>query len=290
MTSLYRFFSCSEFSKGTSLNRDIDALASSYLWFSRVCDFNDPFEGLYIEQLEFRRPEDIADSELEVLLLAASKRKGGAVQKLKPEHDISKLQPVEVFQQKVKVSRSIESSLTETLSDIKIKSCICCFNKDWKSNKVLENKLMWSHYANGLRGMAIEFDGEALDLSLEELNNEDIQGGEVDYSGLTGVDAIELMVEYASLREGGISKVLLKKCSEWKYEQEHRLVALSNKLFYSPSSIRSITVGQRMECISRGELLRVLKELGLIEKLQVAVIDKKTFNINIQRYHSSLFN
>ena len=289
MTSLYRFFSCSELNKGTNGNRDIDALARSYLWFSKVDDFNDPFEGLYIEQLEFRSPEDITNNELETLLLAAAERKGGVVQKLRPEYDISKLQPVEVFHQKVRFSASIKSSLTETLSDIKSKSCICCFNKDWEGKKVLENKLMWSHYADGLRGMAIEFDGESLDSSIEELNDEEIQGGEVDYSGLSGVDAIELMTEYASLREGGISKVLLKKCSEWKYEQEHRLVALDNMLFYSPFSIKSITIGQRMEYINRVELLTALRGLGLTKKLQVAVIDKKTFNIQIKRYHKSLF-
>ncbi|MGL6260810.1 hypothetical protein [Vibrio sp. WXL210] len=41
MDSIYRYYGYRDF--------DLDSLANSYLWFSRIDDFNDPFEGLYID-------------------------------------------------------------------------------------------------------------------------------------------------------------------------------------------------------------------------------------------------
>ena len=41
--SLFKFFGYRDF--------DLDALANSYLWFSNVKDFNDPFEGSDLDLL-----------------------------------------------------------------------------------------------------------------------------------------------------------------------------------------------------------------------------------------------
>ena len=53
---IYKFYGYRDF--------DLDAFAGSYLWFSKVEDFNDPFEGLYREQIKFRKPEEITDQDV----------------------------------------------------------------------------------------------------------------------------------------------------------------------------------------------------------------------------------
>lgn len=290
MTSLYRFFSCSELKPETDLNRDIDALATSYLWFSRVEDFNDPFEGLYIEQLSFRDAKDMTDDELQVILVAKAKQNEDNLLEPGSDYNHSNWSKEESYCKKFEFCQSLESLLVCDLKRIKEDRHICCFNKNRAEDKVLVSKLMWSHYANGLRGMVIEFDGDALEASLEKLNDEPIEGGDIDYTGLDNFDAIELFVEGMKTGAGGVGKVLLRKSNEWEYEQEHRLVAHKNKLYYEPLSIRSIVLGQKMDSHTRDELISVAEKRGIKNKFQVAVINKKNFAIEVKDYDSSLFS
>jgi hypothetical protein len=285
MTSLYRFFSCKDAHPENHTNRDIDALATSYLWFSKVADFNDPFEGLYGEQLTYRDARDITDDEAQTIMLGEAMGKGQTLLELDSKYIIANLTPVEIYLQKVRICSAIQTSLARFLKDATENHRVCCFNRNFGEKNALENKLMWSHYADGLRGMVIEFDDAQLDASLEGMNGERTQGGIIDYSGFNSLDAVELMVEYARSRQGGIAKVLLRKCKEWEYEQEHRVVSLQNKMYYNPNSIKSITIGQRMQCSTRGELITVAHRLGLMDRLQVATINKKTFSIKVESFN-----
>ena len=68
MNSIYKFCGYRDF--------DLDALAGSYLWFSKVSDFNDPFEGLYLEQMKFRTADNLSDKEAVLLFKSSILHKG----------------------------------------------------------------------------------------------------------------------------------------------------------------------------------------------------------------------
>lgn len=287
MGNFYRFFSCKEEQGGGY--RDINALKDSYLWFSSTHDFNDPFEGLYTEQLTFRQAKDISDDEVKQMLFHVTVSNGKDAISNNSCNNTSDRDPVWLFYQKSSIAESCKSSVEDMLKLIKDTAKVCCFNRDWGETKAFHNKLMWSHYANGLRGMCLEFDSTQLDSSLESLNNSEIQGGVVNYSGLTKLDALKLMLDYAKNKNHGVASVLLQKCKEWEYEQEHRLVSTKNQMMYNKESIKTIFIGQKMNKNRRKQLIKTVNQLGLTDKLKVATIDRESFNIKIESYNEALF-
>jgi len=152
---------------------------------------------------------------------------------------------------------------------------------------------MWGHYGNGLRGMILEFDADNLVTSLNEKNNQKLQYGEMDYSGLTTEDPLVLLSNSrpSSSSDNNISSILRKKCKEWEYEKELRFMSeKTQKMSYSHDCIKSITIGQRMSKPNRKELLKVVDSLGLTSKCQVAIVCKETFNIRIEPYDERFFS
>jgi len=256
-----------------NITRDISALKEGYLWFSRIKDFNDPFEGEYLNRFIFRQPSEIKDKECALLW-----------------QDVPDIQKIENnYDRKLLVMRSIESSFLTTFSEFVDESRICCFNQDGAVNAI-NNKLMWGHYGNGLRGMVLEFEAGELVNSINSLNNQLIQWGEIDYFSSNKVDALTLLTNCKNDPKNGLHTVLLKKCKEWFYENELRLISKNlQRTAYSHKCIKSITIGQKMGKDNREEILAILGALKLTEKLQVATICKETFNIKIKSYDGSLF-
>ena len=101
---------------------------------------------------------------------------------------------------------------------------ICCFSH--KNNKLEEN-LMWAHYANGHRGIRIDFD--------IRLDNIDGIKKEINYEkNLSFFD--ENLTIYNNLE-----KIMTTKLNMWEYEQEYRIIS-NNK--YIDINIESITIGK----------------------------------------------
>jgi hypothetical protein len=78
---------------------------------------------------------------------------------------------------------------------------ICSFSKSFT------NHLMWSHYADGHRGVVIGFEIDELIYKIEK----------VCYDGLIICD--ELPKKFDELK-----KVFLNKINDWKYEEEYRII------------------------------------------------------------------
>ncbi|WP_285163213.1 DUF2971 domain-containing protein [Shewanella goraebulensis] len=286
-------------------------------------DLNDPFEGLYVERLKFRKAEDITSEEVQHVLRLVAAEKDKTILRTS-DFNVSSLSSEELFSQKQHVAFATNRIFNDLL-EMKELNYVCCFNQDklqklsgkhgWvKSNvlKAIESKLMWSHYGNGLRGMAIEFTQKDLHASISNLNREllnsenniVLDGDPMDYDGQYKMDTLSLMLEYGKSRKGnGPAAVLLMKCKEWEYEQEYRItICPSKKLLidehsprgleinYAPDSIKSITIGQKMSEENRVELLKVATKLNLHSKLQVAEIDLETFRLKIVPYDDSLFS
>ena len=280
---IYKFYGYRDF--------DLDAFAGSYLWFSKVKDFNDPFEGLYREQVKFRKPEEISNDDI-ILFYKASALFEGFKEEQANDKAISYFTEIhkDLDAHRVSIANALEDSILKTLNEMESNRYCCCFVRDYKDHKALTNKLMWSHYANGLRGFALEFENNSLSDSFDDKHDFKTQGGIVNYRRMEAIDNFESMMDWLKGdTTKGISQVFLTKSPDWKYEQELRILSNANKFHYDCSVIKSIVLGQKMPKEKLNTLIAVINSLGLTNKVKVAIIDKKTFNLSIVDFDKDLF-
>ena len=117
---LYRYCSLDE--------RLQKSLAESYLWFSNLLDFNDPYEG------KMSHPERYSDCDI----WSFANDRFSHPQSAKPLVDASHEERVNILNEATCVM------LHETK--------VCCFSE------VPDNILMWSHYAKSHTGVCLKFD------------------------------------------------------------------------------------------------------------------------------------
>jgi hypothetical protein len=103
--------------------------------------------------------------------------------------------------------QSRQPSLLNTVIGAKARYRISCFSKGY------EGILLWSHYANGHKGICLEYEVEA-----EGLSSGHSELAEVQYASfLANLDYSMTAQEQARL-------FLLRKLTPWKYEKEVRLL------------------------------------------------------------------
>ncbi len=114
----------------------------------------------------------------------------------------------------------------------------------------MNNLLMWSHYANSHRGFCVGLDKyklrEALEGTLEPINYSE----EVPYIDLFKNDQEDR------------TNLLLTKSSEWKYEDEYRLIkSFSSRTAYKlpNDAILEIYLGLKMPEVEREEIVKLAK-------------------------------
>jgi hypothetical protein len=83
--------------------------------------------------------------------------------------------------------------------------------------EVPDDILMWSHYADGHRGLAFQFDKARLEGAFNYCKEVDYRNNIIELKDITGATPDEL----AAL-------LLLKKAIRWKYEKEWRIIVDPN--------------------------------------------------------------
>ena len=104
----------------------LDALKNNYLWFSKLNDFNDPYDGLMRTSFEHTQ------NEFEAFVVLH-------------KEDWTP-QTLSQFYQNPK--SFLENGLEQARKSVKV----CCFSEQ------NDNILMWSHYANCHKGICLEFE------------------------------------------------------------------------------------------------------------------------------------
>lgn len=178
---------------------------------------------------------------------------------------------------------------------------ISCFSRE------ADNLLMWSHYADGLRGLSLEFDEEAL-----LATDDDAQIMDVNYARSPGyIDAFEVALcqdqlwfydmsweesgdeswlEYKPrlwdiIRRSLISAFATKPI-EWSYEKECRLILQRQPEgpilhSYPEQALTRIIVGQRSTKEDRERLREALTAAGIAVPLVEAVREPNDYRITI---------
>lgn len=276
--SIYKFFPYNP--------HDLDTLANNYLWFSQFSDFNDPFEDVFLANvLDVPHP---AYDEVKAIKLLKLANEGQATP-IQIEKALLKLKLNGHLKAKYDyiMSSTIEHAKKKFEEHIE-KSRVCCFAKDDIPNKLaaLQNKLMWSHYGNGMRGYCVEFDRVKL---IESIHND--VGYLVGYTDIRYENLVkhshhsvlhQTVLGMFGYKNGmGIGDLVITKSPEWSYEKEFRLQVENNNLVhFNPNCILSVNVGFKMPESKFNTLLSVLRgNIGIDCPIYRSSINSQTFAI-----------
>lgn len=184
---------------------------------------------------------------------------------------------------------------------------ITCFSKR------ADNLLMWSHYADGLRGFCIEYEPsliQSYDKIFSKFYNVEysknpatidtvlmsVLHDQTDYHSMildstpdssTSLSASQALSQSIAKSDEIFRKMLASKPHEWKYEEEIRLISQSfsdkrGELFkYPPQAIKSVIFGEKMPLKQQSALRHIFKTHPCSIDFKTASRNKGSFNIFI---------
>lgn len=143
---------------------------------------------------------------------------------------------------------SIDEDMRRLLKGEKEKIRICSLSRD------PNNELMWSHYAEGHKGVAIGV----------EVNRSKYEVRPIEYNGLH-------QVGLHNFHSGSAIDVLSHKLDVWQYEEEERVFVRNNKQYVNVK-VKQVICGSRMSTQDKGFIT------DLIEKLDpnIEIINART--------------
>ncbi|MCD9546783.1 DUF2971 domain-containing protein [Photobacterium carnosum] len=276
MEKIYRYY--------RNVQHDIDSLANSYLWASKLSDFNDPFEGSDYNNIDFSCYSKLTNSEAITIWKNIHKEKKHSM--IKTEKVLLKyfIDEPDGYNIKADIEDAARRMII-TQCNYANKHYYVSFVKDGDNKTALENKLMWSHYSDGLRGYVIEFSIENLSRSIRENNSNFGRFFNIHYHDNISFD----FSKFHATKDFNYNseRFVFRKTIDWNYENELRLMSTEQKVKYSPNSINKIIIGERMGDCQRVTLITILKGIFPNEwgkKLYESYIDKKTLKILIRPY------
>ena len=250
-----------KFRSGNEL--DVQSLQEQYLWFAKADTLNDPYEGL----LHYDTT-GLTDELLQRFLETYSK---GSITDLK-------------------------TVINEIMNTLGILSLSVQGENKQNDPYPITSPMMWSHYANGLRGFCIEFDQQKLCRSLLTLSQQNPTiklvntvplamkyATKVDKS-LPNLNLARVMSLYLEDPDSAASEIVRafdQKDEYWEAENEIRLLSSSSgKTFYEPNSINAIYIGERADCNLKLQLQEFVTQMNRfsenhIQLLEVELKDKE---------------
>lgn len=276
VNSIYRFFD--------DQDHNIKGLDESYLWFSEISSFNDPFETAILR-------EDIDVGLLDDNELAKFCQINQGLEFGEPDSDFSVRpadEPFEHVKNFIKNKRSevllgINEYIYKTIRTMQLNK-FHCLSHD-AGNDPIQNRLMWSHYSNGMKGFVIDFDMKLL-LNSQRHKNKSFQGfTEINYMNL---DYNNYIREITNNNEPIDQRYLVfTKHNDWDYENEIRLIGGESKMYYHDFCIKRIIIGSRMDQESLQKLLAVIERKGLTDKVYMSSIVRKKFSVEIEKIYKN---
>lgn len=297
-TSIYRFFGFSD------VQRDLNTVLESELFFNTVDGFNDPFEA---------RPHFtplVYDPEMEeryvavALQIAEGRGKPLEIQ-LKFAQDARRrlLESGESMAFDA-IQTSFSQVLTEIVAPLSEIYGVACFSTDSHDKKAATNEYMWFHYGNGLRGLCIEFDKDKLIDSIGIMNKQPtdenephVVGKDVNYVRIRpGLDTFRYMEVY-SLPQQEHSRnqwiydylfdpIFFTKPLAFSAEHEFRIIvaeAPKSRLKFSGSAIKNVFFGQKMDDSIKQKLKLHFQHAG-VNGFFEAKIDHSHYRLNLDPY------
>ena len=226
--------------KFSALNiNSLSALAEGKAWFSRLADFNDPFEGQFL----IKRPDIELDKE------RLFQHMGNTLPKNVLSEPVSEIIRRNYEQSPEGFKKTIEQAISTTYNRFhnafqNISAfCLASDIPNVDASHV-SNVMMWSHYADGMKGFCIKFKPEYLLSSLREMNEANFNIAQVHYQDeMYNVDFFDLV----DLSKNVYTQAIHTKHTGWEYEYECRIITENPGLYkYSHDAIDCIFIGSKM--------------------------------------------
>jgi len=253
-------------------------LLKSSLYFNKHDYFNDPFECCPIERTGYPDPIRERDRFLSVI-----KSWGFSVNMAKDALDSYKIYVDEL------------EDWPEIISSKKKSARISCFGAEDN------NLLMWSHYADGLRGFCIEFDDSVFDGM--EPEKYPIELHFVKYrSSPSSVDTVAYSIAndmfwHCEDADEGLkalydldTKTLATKPAQWAYESEIRAITHIQcekdegiLIPYSSLLIKRVIIGEKASQVDINFIYQTFSQLNPDVSIEVASKVKDKYEISIEK-------
>ncbi|MFN6262411.1 MAG: DUF2971 domain-containing protein [Chromatiaceae bacterium] len=294
-TSIYKFFGFSD------SERDLITVLGSELFFNSVDGFNDPFEAkpvikplVYDQGMEeryFWTSQQIAMSRgvPEEVRLSEGR---AAIEYLR---ETGKSRTFEAIRE------SFSSLMADVVAPLTQMYGVTCFATDSGVLKASAKEYMWFHYGNGLRGLCLEFDKDVLVDSIYALNPQEdenhqphLVAKDVNYVHIRPeLDAFRFLEVY-SLYQHDLSQkqwiydslfypTLFTKPLAFAAEREFRIIlegAVKKKMRFSPSAVRAVYIGERMESKLKQDVIGYFLSAG-VTNIQEVQIDHESYDLKV---------
>jgi hypothetical protein len=237
-------------------------LEDEIIWYSKVSEFNDPFEGIYEINYDIT-PESIVS--LAVKGLSNEYHNWSSISdfilKNVVTDDFGGLRIREDFR------GTMKNRVEEMLAGLKNAGVLSLSESH-------RNILLWSHYANDHKGICIEFERDIDDF----LGNSSFCRPVI-YSEIYPIPSIDDVLKHEDFLT---NQILFTKSKHWEYEKEWRIWnTAGNKTHPIPGKILSVTMGAKWD----GDV-NLLKRLSMQKdfKLFKASTVKGKYGLNIRKF------
>ncbi|WP_406609077.1 DUF2971 domain-containing protein [Agarivorans sp. JK6] len=248
---LYRFFSDNQYS--------LSSLANHYLWFSNLEDFNDPFETHINSTLYYENIDEVDESTAVKILKSTNCESANSISYEQYLLELALMQPERFKRLKKKTLAFLRNKHKETYTKYSHQKWCCFTVYDKEFGEPIERRLMWGHYANGLRGFAVEFEDHRLINSIKELNREDyVIDAKTKYGELSRVGFYSEFLLEVKPSDEKLANFLHQKSNEWSYESERRLGIKKQRGRYNPDAVKRIIIGEKMPTEYRETLFLII--------------------------------
>lgn len=265
----------------------LSGLSNSTLWFSDLSDFNDPFEGQYIleEKLKYTTMKKLKKD-----ITSDSIAKIPEDERLKAFEEIGVTDGganVDALIRK-RMKHGFEKSLLGTIR----KSKAVCLSKSTPQHEPLLQRLMWSHYSNGLRGFCMVLDSDAMQqYFLKEKYG--VRQIEIKYQDTPLTISLDEYVN--SMKSFGDSEndfiqrttnTIGTKSTEWAYENEYRFLSLGegNAQKYPPEALLEIVIGEKMPKDQQKLVVDTARSANPNVVIKLAQLKKDSYQLEIVDY------
>lgn len=259
----------------------LDGLRKNTVWFSSVDQLNDPYEGrVYLEQV------DVSIANMKSALTQVFYHDNNDLKRSRREvEDSFKKMGKSIFTKHIheNVSRQFHELLKihhkerHVLSLSKASSSL----KENPFPEPLSLMMMWAHYANGFRGLCIEYDYVKLIESINKINEVKLDAEAVKYvEGNLPIIKSSTVINDLIYRDNKTSEEIIKaystKHKAWSYENEVRVISPIRGINkYSEECVNRVFVSE-LNPVLMDDIKTILREKKHNPELyQVSLHEKK---------------
>lgn len=247
--NLIKFRAVNEFSKSIIRKQEI--------YFAGVDELNDPFELAFRVRSTYT-PEERKQIFLRAVLERTNYEPATGIQKAEHLWWNDNASAQKVVDQFIEESGNYSSDLISSLKKHGIFSATIQVRGFSDARNNISVPHLWGHYADGMRGFAIEFNARELLSSLDALNPHDNF-----ITTLIGYqDTLpELTSEFILNKRDEAVRKIHRKHKVWEYEDEYRIISTSPGVKkFSIDSVAAILIGSLMEKDDLKVLTRLIKK------------------------------